>query len=193
MKLYCADIRNIDPSSAKIPGRSSVPGSAFVWSLLSFAVGEFWGEPELPAVSVRNGGAPYFPDRPDYYFSLSHTSSHVLCAVSDVALGADVEFRRQKLPICIDRLATEQELSDFDFWDLWTLRESFFKLTGKGSLRTLNFRRSGGKIIPPDPSVFCRLYGDIPGCSAAVCSLSDKFPQEIEIVPSDVVCTCKQN
>ena len=182
MRLFCADIRGLDPAHARLPGRTAAPGSAFAWSLLGYAARELWGAQILPAVGTRPGGAPFFPERPEWCFSLSHTRTHVLCAVSDSPVGADAEFRRERLPEHAEKLATAEELESFDFWELWTLRESFFKLTGRGSLRRSRFSRGEGGIIAPEPGVICRLYRDVPGCAAAVCAFSPELPERVEFV-----------
>jgi 4'-phosphopantetheinyl transferase len=52
----------------------------------------------LPAVKKHRTGKPYFPDRPDIFFSLSHTSTHVLCAVASTPVGVDIEAIRPVRP-----------------------------------------------------------------------------------------------
>ena len=44
--------------------------------------------------------------------------------------------------------------------ELWTLKESYYKFLGHTDrpFRELTFRRSGDKIIAPDPSLRARLY-----------------------------------
>lgn len=125
----------------------------------------------LPEIAVAPGGKPYFPQRPDVFFSLSHSGEHLLCALSGAPIGCDVQKRRALLPGTEERLMDERERRDFEFFELWCLRESLLKLSGGGSLRTARFRREGGRILPPDARVSCRLYGGIDGCACAVCSL----------------------
>ena len=56
------------------------------------------------------------------------------------------------------------------------------------TLRTLRFYRRGERILPPDDEVCCRLYRDIAGSSAAVCSYDDEFPDTlIEVAPEKLL------
>lgn len=75
-------------------------------------------------------------------FSLSHSSDLVICAVSDKLVGCDVEKVR-KAPIGVaERYFScgEQEYlnqfsgEDYDkaFFRLWTMKESYVKMTGEG-------------------------------------------------------------
>lgn len=125
----------------------------------------------LPEIAAAPGGKPYFPQRPDVFFSLSHSGEHLLCALSGAPIGCDVQKRRALLPGTEEKLMDERERQDFEFFELWCLRESLLKLNGRGSLRTARFCRSGGLILPPDERVSCRLYSGIEGCACAVCSL----------------------
>ena len=43
-----------------------------------------WGEDE--------NGKPYLPDYPAIYFNLSHAEEYAVCALSDAALGVDIEY-----------------------------------------------------------------------------------------------------
>lgn len=189
MKLYYADIRGLDKKRARHAGRSGSHGSAFAASLLAFAVKDYWGLDEVPPIAAALFGKPYFPTQPEKHFSISHTKTHVLVALSDKAVGADIQTHRDRLPRVYSRLTSECERRDFNFYDLWALRESFFKLTGKGSLRTLRFRIEDGVILAPDARVHCRLYDAIPGCSVAVSSYGSQFPDLIIFVPQAEICT----
>lgn len=182
MEIYCADIRGLDESRAIIPGRSRSRGSAFAASLLLFAARRLWGADALPAFGTDALGRPYFPEKPEWRFSLSHTSTHVLAAVSPFPVGADVEFIKPLSGSLAVKLTTERERADFSFFETWVLRESLFKLNGGGSLRTARFFRENGVIIPPVDGVFCRLYGEVPGCAAAVCSRSEAPPESVVFV-----------
>jgi 4'-phosphopantetheinyl transferase len=168
MKLCCA-------------GRGGLTGTQAVYALLEYMVTTAYGIP-MPRVKKHRTGKPYFPDRPDICFSLSHTSSHVLCAVSARPVGADIETVRSVRPGVAERVCTPDELGAFDFFELWVLKESFLKLSGRTdvSFKKLCFARDGDAIVTPDGSVTARLFGDIPGCRAAVCSLGDDIPETIE-------------
>lgn len=104
------------------------------------------GLPEDMADLTENEyGKPFFSEHPDVQFSLSHSGTRVLLAVSDRPVGCDVErirkdwnymgiARRFYAP---EELALLTAEADPDarailFYRLWTLKESFLKETGRG-------------------------------------------------------------
>ncbi|MGI5936787.1 MAG: 4'-phosphopantetheinyl transferase family protein [Oscillospiraceae bacterium] len=188
MELFYSDIRGLDESEALYPGRSGRRGSAFGVSLLAYAVKQVWGS-ELPQIGITETGKPYFIDRPKWHFSVSHSRSHVFCALSEFPVGVDVETRREMRPAYIRRLTRDFDPGELDIFQLWVLRESLFKLTGQGDLRSMPFSQKGGVIYPPVFGVNCRLYDDIPGCAAAVCAFHGTFPEKIRFVPSKLICS----
>ncbi len=182
MRLYYADIRGMDEKDALYPPLSSSKGSAFGVSLLAAAYEDYAGAP-LPKIIKLLSGKPFSPDRPEYHYSISHSKTHVFVALSKQPVGADTETHRKISQSVIEKLATPAELAGLSFFDIWVLRESLYKLTGQGDLRTMRFYRRSGKIIPPANGVFCRLYSDIEGSSTAVCSYDGKFPDSIKKIP----------
>ena len=103
-------------------------------------------------------------------------------------LGADVEQVRPLHPAMARRLA-QADCGDLQPFELWTLRESWFKLTGAGDLRTIPFRRADGVLVPPEAGALCRVYDGIPGCMAAVCSFAERPPERLQFVPPREICT----
>lgn len=89
---------------------------------------------------VKEHGKPMLPKELGLYFNLSHSGDYVLCAVSDKETGADIQ-RHEKY---VDRLAKRffhpEELAYLKkaedpkqrFYDLWCLKESCIKCTGRG-------------------------------------------------------------
>lgn len=88
-------------------------------------------------------GKPYLKGRQDIYFNLSHSGEMALCAISSEEIGCDVEkisgvpigtarrfFHKEEYEKVISQKTVEasQEM----FFRLWTLKESFLKLTGMG-------------------------------------------------------------
>lgn len=172
MQLFWADVSALEGKATRHPGRTKAPGSAFAWSLLEYAAHEVWGLKTLPEVTTDAAGKPVFKGVTGLHFSLSHTKGAVLAALSTAPVGADAE-RRREIPEVVRRRLFEVEHGDLELFELWTLRESWVKLTGAGDLRDIPFSRHGGLLIPPNPSALCRLYDGIPGCAAAVCTLRD--------------------
>ena len=84
-------------------------------------------------------GKPRIAGRPDIHFSISHCPRCVCCAVSDAPVGVDVEqiqydgaLARQVF--CADELSLIEAASDrpLEFTRLWTMKESYLKMTGEG-------------------------------------------------------------
>lgn len=183
MKLYYADIRGIDEKDALYPPLSASHGSAFGVSLLAEAYKDYAGAP-IPKIIKLLSGKPFVPAEPELHFSVSHSKTHVLCAISENPVGVDTETHRFIKQSVIERLTTPGELACLTFFDIWVLRESLYKLTGKGDLRTMRFYRRGDLIIPPAEGVFCRLYSDIEGSSSAASCYDGEFPDKIVEIPA---------
>ena len=178
MKIYYADIRGVDERDALYPPLSESPGSALGVSLLAVAY-EDYKNSHTPLIKrlLKTSGSP------NYHFSISHSRTHVLCALSGTPVGADTLDHRHVRQHSINKLVTQTELEDFSFHEIWALRESFFKLTGTGNLRTMRFSRDNGKIKGPRPDVYSRLYDDIEGSSTAVSAYNDRFPDSLIEIP----------
>ena len=75
-------------------------------------------------------------------FNLSHGGDMVICAVSDSAVGCDIEKVRNapigvaKRFFCENELryisSCSKEAQDRAFFRLWTMKESYIKMTGEG-------------------------------------------------------------
>ena len=166
--------------------RGSEDASRCVRLLLRYAVREMYGIP-LPAIEKTEAGKPYFPERPDIFFSLSHSKRHVMCAVGDAPVGADMEEERPVSPRLKERYATPEEMAQFDFLELWVLKESRLKLMGGTltGLRNVHFKRAEDGILCPDPGASAVLWRP-EGLFAAVCCLGEP-PETLERVAREKV------
>ena len=156
-------------------------GSPAVYSLLEYAFKKEYGE-SLPDIVKTANGKPFFPDRPEVHFSLSHAKTHVLCALSDCPVGADIESPRLISERAIQYFCSPNELTLFDPLDLWVLKESYIKLIG-GTLalvKTIHFSCESGNIITPDKSSISKLYR-IGECRAAVSVKGNLMPESVEL------------
>lgn len=110
----------------------------------------------LPPMARKRGGKPYFPDRA-FDFSLSHAGSRVLCALSRRPVGCDLERFRTPNAALAERwfcpeeqvwlaLARSPQEERERFFLLWTLKESYGKMTGEGIFSTA--RRFSVKLPP---------------------------------------------
>lgn len=184
LRLYYTDIRGLDEADALYPPHSDSPGSAFGTSLLAYAYRDIVGlSPRKLARTLL--AVSLIPDDPGYHYSVSHSRTHVLVGISTGPVGVDTETHRRVSLSTVQSLTTPAERSTLPFFDTWVLRESYYKLTGNGDLRSLRFYRRDGQIVPPDDEVFCRLYGDIDGSSTAVCSYDNEFPDALVAVPPE--------
>ena len=160
-------------------------GSAAAYALLGRAYRSEYGG-TLPKIVKTPNGKPYFPAKPDIHFSLSHSRTHVLCVLSDMPVGADIESPRIVSGRAAKYFGSPEELSDFDPLDLWVLKESCIKLVGGTLLlvKSIHFSYENGKILTPDMSsfsklpIFSKLYR-ICGCRAAISSYCSNLPDAI--------------
>ena len=138
-------------------------------------------------------GKPYLAGRNDLFFSLSHSGSAVLCAVSDREIGADVQIFRSARDALLRRVLAEEEYAALAalpeaerlalFFRLWSAKESCLKYYGTGlsrDPRTLPLLRDG-EIRPPEENLYFREY-TLPGCAACVCAPDPDLPPELTAV-----------
>ena len=97
----------------------------------------------------RKNGKPYLCGHDDIFFNLSHSGDYVMCAVSELEVGCDIQkmdkadmrlaerFFTEREYHAIADLPTEEERRDM-FYRYWTLKESFMKVTGLGMQLALN-------------------------------------------------------
>lgn len=87
-------------------------------------------------------GKPYLVDYPGIHFNLAHSGHMVLAAFADREVGCDIEkiktanLRLAKRFFCPGEyaylLSLEEKEQNRGFYRLWTLKESFLKVTGRG-------------------------------------------------------------
>jgi len=180
-------------------------GSEAVYALLqrAFSIG-YCGN--LPKIEKTPNGKPYFPERQDIHFSLSHARTHALCALSPYPVGADIESPRSISPRALKFFCTAEEARLFEPLDLWVLKESYIKLIGGtfASIRGLNFSMEDGRIVAsrqhggsPKLAVkraaFCDAYPSVPeravfklyrmgDCRAAVATFDDTPADSVELI-----------
>ena len=133
--------------------------------LLQRALRQQYGIGEPPRLVFTGAGKPILDGHPDIHFSLSHCRLAVACAVSDTPVGIDVEAHDHYDPEVAQRVMNQQEMHqiitsanpEVTFTRLWTMKESFYKLTGASSLKTGN--HAGDDIDIPnllDQATHCR-------------------------------------
>lgn len=75
-------------------------------------------------------GKPEIAGLDSVRFSLSHSGTWAICAVSEQAIGADIEMAREFSPRLLQRYFDAEEQKDP--LRVWVLKESFCKMTGVG-------------------------------------------------------------
>ncbi len=137
------------------------------------------------------------PEIDGFFFNLSHAGDIVLCAVGNQNVGCDIE-RVSKEPKQIARRCfckSENEYLDSfkgqarvnEFFRIWTLKESYMKMTGEG----MRLRLERMEFVFGD---FVQVYRDgikcscsikeyeIPGYKCSVCSEEEKFVDNLHWV-----------
>lgn len=96
---------------------------------MEYEFGE-WGKPALK----------YYPD---IHFSLSHSGGYAICSIGDKPVGNDIELVKHGRMKVADRFFAREEL-DWMYavqdeeeitrrmFRIWTMKESFLKVTGRG-------------------------------------------------------------
>lgn len=135
-----------------------------------------WGK---PALKYHSG----------IHFSLSHSGDYAICSIGDKPIGNDIERVKEGHLKVADRFFTPEELAFLyavqdeeeitrRMFRIWTMKESFLKVTGKGiSLPLRDFTvmvdEETGKIRVRHTfnAMYYHMkeYSEIPGYRVAVC------------------------
>ncbi|NOX46626.1 MAG: 4'-phosphopantetheinyl transferase superfamily protein [Chlorobi bacterium] len=145
-------------------------------------------------------GKPYLAGHSNPYFNISHSGNYVVLAFADEEVGIDVEKIRPINYRVAKRFYSKAEFAELDkkdgqeklefFFDLWTLKESYLKLLGKGltkSLSSFTINKSGSVFSLRDgkteiKSVFFKQYLLDTEYKLSVCSLAPNFMDEINVL-----------
>ena len=121
---------------ARLEGRTGhEAGRALLRAMYEEAVGE-----DMPEIAIADRGKPYFPGSP-WQFSISHTSGHVFCALSQSPVGIDAEEADRKVNLKLSRRALSPgELAQWEqapdqkkaLLTFWVLKEARVKCSGEG-------------------------------------------------------------
>jgi 4'-phosphopantetheinyl transferase len=140
-------------------------------------------------VLTDKNGKPYLQGLP-VHFSLSHSGEFVLCAISEKAVGCDIQQSKQPDLKLAKRYFAAGEIRLLEnapalFYRLWVLKESFGKAQGSGlNERVLRqeFDLTGAKpVLKDNPELFFREFS-LPGYQCAVCSQTANIFGLIEVV-----------
>ena len=158
--------------------------------LLLAALQELGGPMPPLEITCSEAGKPALQDGPA--FSLSHSGERVLCALSDEAVGADLQQLRPCNPALVRRFFTAEEGAwleaqqerDLAFTLLWSLKESYVKFLGSGIAET-HLDSFTVRVLPDgrawiDGSSVKLWYAVCGGYVMAVCSCADAAPETVK-------------
>lgn len=103
-----------------------------------------------PPFSVEYGekGKPFLPHYPELHFNLSHSGDYVCAALGDGPVGVDLQEKTEVRMRVAERFFTasdNQRLAECKeegrrdlFFRMWSVKESYVKLTGEGMSRGLS-------------------------------------------------------
>ena len=95
---------------------------------------------EMPPISVSDRGKPYFAQGA-VHFSISHTSKHVFCALSETPIGIDAEEADRAIDLRLaEKILSPMEQAQYAaapdkhlaLLTFWVLKEAHAKYTGQG-------------------------------------------------------------
>lgn len=146
-------------------------------NLCRHAISEFCGiSPEDIEFRIGENGKPYTKGL-DVHFNISHSGDMAVCAVSDKEIGIDIEKIREINPRTAEKFACETEKEYINshkngFFEIWTLKEAFFKCIGTGlgaDIKNVYFGIDNKKIICSEKGFDCHFHDVAEGYICAVC------------------------
>ena len=108
-----------------------------------------------PIFKTEKYGKAYISNHENIHFNLSHSGKIVLCAISDMEVGADVEYIDREIDLNIAKhyfynreyeSIMNAENRPEEFFKYWVLKESYMKYTGLG----MNLKLDSFEIIIED-------------------------------------------
>lgn len=108
-----------------------------------------------PIFKTEKYGKAYISNHENIHFNLSHSGKIVLCAISDMEVGVDVEYIDREIDLNIAKhYFYNREYENImnaknrpeEFFKYWVLKESYMKYTGLG----MNLKLNSFEIIIED-------------------------------------------
>lgn len=117
--------------------------------LLDYGLREYGLRECQVSMAYKKNGKPYLTDYADIHFNLSHSGNMVMAVFSDREAGCDVERLQEARMRVARRFFSEREIEKMEaemsaaerdrlFFRLWTLKESYLKVTGEGMRMALD-------------------------------------------------------
>ncbi len=145
-------------------------------------------------------GKPELQNFPGFYFNVSHSGEWVVLAIANAQVGIDIEKIKKPVYRIAERYFSQTELENLNklsgsskqayFFDLWTLKESYLKMLGKGltkSLGSFTIKGSNGKFSLFEnqilnEEVFLKQIILDPNYKFSVCSTDEKFSSTVQCI-----------
>ncbi len=140
------------------------------------------------------------PEVNGIYFNISHSKDYVICAVSEKPVGCDIEKVEAARMNVAKKAFTAKEQAYMDgvsepkkaeaFYRLWTMKESYLKMTGEGMhfpLKQVQLQLGEGEICVLRDGSLCDCFMkeyDLPGYKVTVCAQENAFAEDM------IACTC---
>ena len=164
--------------------------------LLTYAL-KLEGE-DLRRMDIAKGehGKPYFANAPQLHFNISHSGSYAMCILADREAGCDVEqvhkdhvlgvadhFFHPAEKLLMDKVPDTADKLQL-FTRIWTLKESYIKVTGLGLSQSLRVF-----AMLPQPDGSARLICDEPDMASGLvfrhCSPADGYMCSYALASTD--------
>lgn len=174
--------------SGLIRGELKKAESANGRQLLRYALQQEYGA-DLETLVIKEGeyGKPYFEQRREIHFNISHSGEYVALVLSDNEVGIDIQQVRPVRGGLVEKLCDENERkyvyasdnAEKAFITLWALKESYIKAIGKGMsfpMDKINFRLENfsgelhGRISNREGMYYVKDLGDY---MLAVCDIGE--------------------
>ncbi|MCH5210770.1 MAG: 4'-phosphopantetheinyl transferase superfamily protein [Oscillospiraceae bacterium] len=161
MKIYSMNVSRIDPADKKwykylsqkriekverLKKESHKAQSIGAELLLRHALRGMTGESGIVEWDTDENGKPYLKNHRDIYVNLSHSGDYAVCAVHSAPVGIDIELCRECDMKIAKRFFSPEEAQFIEtasdtnnaFFEVWTRKESFTKVTGRGIAMHMN-------------------------------------------------------
>jgi len=145
--------------------------SVIAYLLLRIALFDLYEIDEPIEFDITEKGKPSLKDYPSIFFNLSHSKNIVACVVSGAEVGVDVQKISPVMDKVAKRVLTDEEYALFNsscepndyFCEIWTIKESFLKMSGHGltkELREISASSIENKIVYRGMDYFCSICGN---------------------------------
>ncbi len=179
-KSFFAMSKERQKSTLRLQNKQKQKAKIAADRLCRLAISEHCGvSPESIIFTLNEKGKPYAADL-NVFFNVSHSGDMVVCAVSDNEIGIDIEKIRPINLKAAEKFACSNEIEYMEqtqngFFEIWTLKEAYFKCIGTGlgnDIKTVSFGVNSNKILCSAPGFECAFHSI---CNGYICSTCKKI------------------